>query len=452
MAVVLGTLVPVIGLVQVGGAAMADRYSYFPSIGIFLALALGASAVVGKLHPRKIIPAFGAGAALAACLVLSHRQLAFWRDDVALFTHALAVTKDNATAHINLGVALEADSQKADAMAEYRAALKLDPHSAQAHNNLANLLDDAGKRDEAIAEYEAALRLNPRFERAHNNYGAVLAGQGRFDDALVQYAEAARLAPDDWHPLYLNGKALLKMGRDAEAIPYFRKALQLAPNELHLLSYFAEVLASDENPSVRDGNLALTLASRANTLSGGAQPVMLDTLAMAAAELGRFDAAQQAEGTPFALPKIITRATTCRSSGNGLNFTKTASHSANPSPIPRPQNCRNLKASPARRERDAHADLSASRRRKIFRPATAAENSFGVEMPGEQPGVGDGCGVPLWRGHQDDTRLCRGAAGQRLQREQNVVDRAEPVWGDNQRRCGQRRNQIARIKILAQRA
>ena len=297
----LGTLVPVIGLVQVGGAAMADRYSYFPSIGIFMALALGAGAAAGKIQLPKIIPALAAGAALVACLFLSHRQLNFWRDDVALFTHTLAVTKDNATAHINLGVALEADGRKADAMAEYRAALKLDPHSAQAHNNLANLLDDDGKPDEAMAEYEAALRLNPRFERAHNNYGAVLAGQGRFDDALVQYAEAARLAPDDWHPPYLTGKALLKHGRDAEAIPFFHKALQLAPNNLHLLTFLAEVLASDENPAVRDGNLAFTLASKANTLSGGAQPVMLDTLAMAAAELGRFDTAQLAEADALRL-------------------------------------------------------------------------------------------------------------------------------------------------------
>ena len=291
----LGTLVPVIGLVQVGGAAMADRYSYFPSIGIFLALAFGAGAAAGKFHLPKTIPAFAAGAVLAACLFLSHRQLSFWSDDVALFTRALAVTKDNATARLNLGVALEAKGRKADAMAEYRAAVKLDPGSAIAHNNLANLLDDTGKPEEALVEYETALRLNPRFELAHDNFGTLLVELGRFNDALQQYAESARLAPDDWHPPYLSGKALLKQGRDAEAIPYFRKALQLAPNELHLLAYFAEVLASDENPSVRDGNLAFTLASKANALSGGAEPVMLDTLAMANAELGRFDDAQQAE-------------------------------------------------------------------------------------------------------------------------------------------------------------
>jgi tetratricopeptide (TPR) repeat protein len=291
----LGTLVPVIGLVQVGGAALADRYSYFPSIGIFLALALGAGAAAGKFQLPKAVSALAAGAALSACLFLSHRQLNFWSDDVALFTHALAVTKDNATARLNLGVALEADGRKADAMAEYRAAVKLDPDSAIAHNNLANLLDDAGRPDEAMAEYRTALRLNPGFELAHDNFGTLLVELGRFDEALQQYAEAARLAPDDWHPPYLSGKALLKQGRDVEAIPYLRKALQLAPNELHLLTYFAEVLASDENPAVRDGNLALTLASRANALSGGAEPVMLDTLAMADAELGRFADAQQAE-------------------------------------------------------------------------------------------------------------------------------------------------------------
>ena len=290
----LGTLVPVIGVVQVGGAALADRYSYFPSIGIFLALALGASAVAGKIHLPKTIPALAAGAALAACLFLSHRQLNFWSDDVALFAHALAVTKDNATAHLNLGVALEAVGRKADAMAEYRAALKLDPGSAIAHGNLANLLDTAGKLEEAMAEYQTALRLNPGNETAHDNFGTLLAELGRFDEALGQFAEAARLDPEDWHPPYLTGRALLKAGRDVEAIPWFRKALQLAPDELHMLTFMAEVLASDENPDARDGNAAFTLASKANTLTGGTQPVMLDTLAMAYAELGRFGDAQKA--------------------------------------------------------------------------------------------------------------------------------------------------------------
>ncbi len=159
----LGTLVPVIGFVQVGGAALADRYSYFPSIGIFLAVAMGVRDGAARFQLSKPIVGTIAGLVLAACLALTHRQVNFWQDDITLFSHAIAVTKNNDTAHLNLGFALEKAGQKTEAMAEYRATLKLDPDRAEAHNNLANLLDDAGHPDEAIAEYQEALRINPHY-------------------------------------------------------------------------------------------------------------------------------------------------------------------------------------------------------------------------------------------------------------------------------------------------
>jgi Flp pilus assembly protein TadD len=179
-------------------------------------------------------------------------------------------------------------------LAEYRAALKLEPDRAETHNNLANLLDDTGHPDEAIAEFQAALRINPKYVAAHNNLGTMLVEQGRFDEAIKQYAAAARLDPADWHPPYLTGKALLKQGRDAEAIPYFNRAVQLDPNNPKVLTYLAQVLASDKDPQVRDGHTAYDMAFKANQLTGGVQPAMLDTLAMAYAELGNFDDAQNA--------------------------------------------------------------------------------------------------------------------------------------------------------------
>jgi tetratricopeptide (TPR) repeat protein len=290
----LGTLVPVIGLVQVGGAALADRYTYFPSIGIFLAVALGVRAGAERFQISKPIVGAIAGLVLAACLVLTHNQLNFWQDDVTLFRHAIAVTKNNDTAHLNLGFALEKAGQPAEALAEYREALKLDPDRAETHNNLANLLDDTGHPDEALAEYQEALRINPNHVASHNNYGTLLVEIGRFNEALKQYSDAARLDPADWHPPYLTGKALLKEGRDPDAISYFRQAVRLDPNNPHVLTYLAQVLASDENPQVRDGRAAYSLASKANDLTGGVQPAMLDALAMAYAELGRFSDAQQA--------------------------------------------------------------------------------------------------------------------------------------------------------------
>jgi tetratricopeptide (TPR) repeat protein len=289
-----GMLVPVIGLVQVGGAAMADRYTYFPSIGIFLAVTLGMRDMAERFRFPAAIMATLAGLVLAACLVLTHRQLGYWRNDVSLFSHAIAATKDNDSAHLNLGFALEKIGRKADAMAEYRATLKLAPGRIEAHNNLANLLDDAGHRDEALAEYQAALRINPKYVPAHNNLGALLVEQGRFDEAMKHYAEAARLAPDDWHAPYLIGNVLLKQSRDEEAIPYFQRVVAIDPNNARVLAFLAQVLASDENPKIRNGPAAFAMADKANALTGGIQPAMLDVLAMAYAELGRFNDAQQA--------------------------------------------------------------------------------------------------------------------------------------------------------------
>ncbi len=289
----LGTLVPVIGLVQVGNAAIADRYAYFPSIGIFLIVALGIWDATRRLHFGNQAAATGAIVALAICLALTHRQINFWRDDIALFSHALEVTPDNVTARLNLGLALEKAGRKPEAMEEYRRALKLDSQNVEAHTNLGNLLDDAGHPQEALGEYQAALRLDPDSAVTHDDLGNLLVRMGNYDEAMEQYADAAKLAPTDWHTPYLMGKALLKQGQDAKAIPFLQQALELAPDNSHLLNFFAEVLASDENSSVRNSQLALALAKKANDLSGGIQPDVLQTLAMAEAEAGQFDAAQQ---------------------------------------------------------------------------------------------------------------------------------------------------------------
>jgi protein O-mannosyl-transferase len=288
----LGTLVPVIGLVQVGGQALADRYTYFPLIGVFLALAYGAADFRARFRVSTAVASTVAGLLLAASLCVTEHQLGFWQNSETLFAHALAVTKDNAIAHINLGVALEQAEHQPEAIAEYRQAIEIDPRRFQAHNNFANLLSAMGWRDEAFKEYQAALRLNPRAALAHLNFGSLLADMGRLDDALREYAEAARLAPDDPRPHYLMGKACLRRGQSTEAVAQFREALRLDPNDFQALTWLARVRASDENAAVRNGAEAVSLAERANHLTGSAQPFVLDTLAMAYAEAGRFPDAQ----------------------------------------------------------------------------------------------------------------------------------------------------------------
>ena len=297
----LGTLVPVIGLVQVGSQAMADRYSYFPSIGIFIAVAFGARDLANRLQFSKTIIAVSAAAILGICLILTERQLSFWSNDEALFRHAVAVTDENEVAHLNLGVALEKQNRKTEALAEYREALKIYPKSSETHNNLANLLDTMGETNAALSEYQEAIRLDPKSTAPRNNLGTLYVKLGRLDDAMRQYAESEMLDPKDAHAFFLTGKVLLREGRDGEAIPQFQKAAQLAPDDFQMLAYIARVLASDENALARNGNAAYALASKANALTGGVQPAILDTLAMAYAELGRFDDAQQAVGDAIAL-------------------------------------------------------------------------------------------------------------------------------------------------------
>jgi len=284
----LGTLVPVIGLVQVGSAALADRYTYFPLIGVFIAVTFGFCDLAGRLQfPQKAI-ATAAVLILATCLMLAENQLRCWRDSETLFAHALAVTKNNHVAHVNLGVALEQKGELNEALDEYRVAEELAPELYHIHNNLGNLLDNLGHPREALLEYRWAVLLNPNLPSLHNGAGMVLAELGRFDEALRQFKEAARLDPTyPWAHLEI-GKVRLEQGRDAEAIDELRAALRIDPDNFQILAYTAHVLAADENPQIRDGRTALVLAVKAKVLTGEAQPYVLDALGMACAETGDY--------------------------------------------------------------------------------------------------------------------------------------------------------------------
>jgi tetratricopeptide (TPR) repeat protein len=291
----LGTLVPVIGLVQAGKQAMADRYSYFPCIGIFLAAVLAGKGLAARFQLRWQLLAAGAGLVLAINVWFTEYQLDYWRDDVSLFSHAVAVTGDNPGAQINLGLALEQQGRRDAALVHYREALRLAPDSVEAHNNLANTLNDEGQTREALDHYLAALQLDPNEPITHCNLGTLLLNLGRFEEAIQQYQAAERLQPEDPHVHYLMGKAWLRQGRTSEAIAQFRQALRLDSNDFQTLTFLARILAADENPANRDGRAAVELAERANTLTAGTQPYILDVLAMAYAESGRANDAQRIE-------------------------------------------------------------------------------------------------------------------------------------------------------------
>lgn len=288
----IGSLVPVIGIVQVGGQAMADRYTYLPHIGLFLAIVFEAAAWT-KEGARTTVAAVVAGVAAVAWLSVTTSQLSFWKSSESLFTHTLAVTRNNPIAHINLGVALEQQGRLADARKEYEAAARLDPNRVQAQINLANVLDLAGETDRALEHYRMALQLNRASPMVHINYGAALVKLGRFDEARQHYEEAQRLAPKDPRPPYLLGKSWLRQGRSREAAQEFLIALKIDPNHLQTLVWFARVRAADYDPQARHGEEAVAMAKRAAELTGESDPYVLDTLAAALAESGRFVEAEQ---------------------------------------------------------------------------------------------------------------------------------------------------------------
>jgi tetratricopeptide (TPR) repeat protein len=289
----LGTLVPVIGLVQVGSAAMADRYTYFPLIGVFISVAFGVRDLANRFQFPKAAVAVAAALTLAGCLVLTENQLRYWHDSESLFAHTLAVTsEDNHNARINYGVALEQKGRLVEALAQYREVARMAPDNIEARYNTGNLLDKMGRPEEALPELRQAVQLNPKLPSLRDALGAVLVELGHFDEAMSQFAEAARLDPNHSGTHFDMGKALLKQGRDAGAIDEFRAALRLDPDNFKILAYTAHVLAAHENPQIRDGKSALVLAAKANALTGGAQPFVLDALGMACAETGDFTNAQ----------------------------------------------------------------------------------------------------------------------------------------------------------------
>jgi tetratricopeptide (TPR) repeat protein len=228
----LGTLVPVIGLIQVGDQAMADRYTYIPLIGLFIVVAWGVPELLGRwpLRIRRIALPAAAGVVILACAIAARAQAQYWEDSTTLWTHALAVTSRNNIAHNNLGVSLAEQGKLDEAIAHYSEALRIKPDYANAHNNLGAALADRGKPDEAIAHYSEALRIRPDYADAHLNIGVSLAEQGKLDEAIAHFTEALRIKPDSAKAHNDLGVALASQGKLDEAIAHFTEALRIKPD------------------------------------------------------------------------------------------------------------------------------------------------------------------------------------------------------------------------------
>jgi len=225
----LGTLVPVIGLVQAGGQAMADRYSYIPLVGVFICCVWSLAELFAGCRLGRIALVGGGTLALAACMAFTRAQVGYWRNNLTLFEHALAVTPANSAAHFAVGWELARAGKYELALPHFRVAVETDPNYADAQRELGFALSALGKTDEAIAAYEAALRLDPVDLLARNGLGATLWLQGKPAEAQAQFREAVRLCPTNGEAHANLAYTLLESGQTNEAAAGFATARQLDP-------------------------------------------------------------------------------------------------------------------------------------------------------------------------------------------------------------------------------
>jgi len=226
----VGTLVPVIGLVQIGGAAHADRYTYFPSIGLFVAAVWTGAALAQRISiPRRALIA-AAVVIVAACAFATRVQAGYWADGITLWERAVAVTVNNSRAYNNLGTSYADAGRQGEAAAAYRRAIQIQPDLPQAHNNLGLALVRLGQPDEAIAQYREAVRLMPDYADARNGLGILLMERGEVDEAIVHLTEAVRRRPAEAQLHNNLAAAFAQLGRMEDATRESLEAVRLEPN------------------------------------------------------------------------------------------------------------------------------------------------------------------------------------------------------------------------------
>ena len=229
-------LAPVLGLVQTGQQSHADRFMYVPLVGLGIVAAWGADDLAGTRHAlRASLPGL-AFAVLVIWTMLTRAQVRHWESTVTLFSHAAAVTEDNALVHMNLGRALARQGDAAGAERQYREALRISPADADARTGLGVLLMQQGRVLEALAEHEEAARRNPASADARFNLGAAEARMGRTAEATSHYAEALRLNPRLAAAHYNWGNLLAAQGRWAQAESHFAEAARIQPENVEVLN------------------------------------------------------------------------------------------------------------------------------------------------------------------------------------------------------------------------
>ncbi len=253
----LGTLIPVIGLVQAGPQSYADRYTYIPYIGLFIMIAWSLPQILAKLPHRKIVLAISMLTALTVIGISAHKQTTYWNNSFTLFSHALEATNNNYLAHNCLGQELYRQAKFAPAIEHFNKALQIKPNYTNAIISLGCVSTDRGDLKQAIDYFQKALNLKPDSADAHTNLGIALQKYGRFNDAII----------------------------------HIRRSLQIEPDNPVTMNNLAWLFATCPDPNYRNPSEAIRLAQQVCRATAYVNPEMLDTLAAAFASAGRFDEA-----------------------------------------------------------------------------------------------------------------------------------------------------------------
>lgn len=225
----IGTLVPVIGIVQAGVQSMADRYSYIPMTGIFIILSWGIAEFFRNCPYKKILLPAIAIASFFVLSIASWIQVTYWKNSICLFEHTLKVTEGNYVIHNNLGFELALQGQNDKALKHYKEALRINSNFEQAHINYASLQFSLGRITESFYYYKKLLKYKPNFAVVHYSFAVLLLKAGNIDTAVSHFIEALRIKPDFAEAYNGLGAIMVSRGKIAEAAAFFKKALQIEP-------------------------------------------------------------------------------------------------------------------------------------------------------------------------------------------------------------------------------
>jgi tetratricopeptide (TPR) repeat protein len=287
-------LVPVIGFVQVGSQAHADRYTYLPGIGLCLLLTWLGADLCRQVRHRLLILGSVSAIIIASLILGAHAQVSYWRNSEVLWEHALDCDRYDVWANYSLGSYFNSEKRWDDAMTQFKQAIKYDPKFAAAYYNLGLLYSAEGDFDDAATQFQETLKNGEDDAKTHNNLGTALRRQGRLDDAIIQYQAALKLDPGHAPAHYNLGNVLLQDGRVNDAILEYEAALKLKPDNVMVQNNVARTiwtLATSPDAVTRNGANAVAFAQTANQLAGGSNPLILRALAAAYAESGNFSKA-----------------------------------------------------------------------------------------------------------------------------------------------------------------